>query len=61
MLTLSKALQLLEPFKIFARNRILVVDDEEFCLSSMKALLQKAGADVKYQVDFRINGQECFD
>lgn len=27
-------------------KRVLVVDDEEFCLSSMKAMLQKAGLDI---------------
>jgi len=38
----------LKIFEKFKRNRILVVDDEEFCLTSMKALLLKAGIDVQY-------------
>ena len=42
-----------------AAKRILVVDDEEFCISSMKAMLQKAGLDIYHQVDFCINGEEA--
>ena len=40
------------------KNRILVVDDEEFCLGAMKALLQKSGVDVANRVDYCINGLE---
>jgi len=36
-----------------------VVDDEEFCLNSMRALLAKAGVDVQYQADFCITGEEA--
>ena len=39
--------------------RVLVVDDEEFCLSTLSTLLHKAGIDVTYQVDFCINGEEA--
>ena len=43
----------------FQYNRILVADDEEFCLASMKALLCKAGIDTDCQVDFCITGKEA--
>ena len=29
-------------------NRILVIDDEEFCISAMKALLFKLGIDIQF-------------
>ena len=37
----------------------MVVDDEEFCLSSMKAIISKAGIDVKSQIDLCITGKEA--
>ena len=37
----------------------MVVDDEEFCISSMRAILFKAGIDVENQVDFCITGHEA--
>ena len=40
-------------------NRILVVDDEEFCLCTVKYLLIKLGVDVDASVDFCLNGQEA--
>ena len=43
----------------FSSNRILVVDDEEFCLVSMKVLLKNLGFDVVNQVDFCISGLEA--
>jgi CheY-like chemotaxis protein len=39
----------------------MVVDDEEFCIESMKAMLFVAGMDTEYQVDFCIHGQEALD
>jgi CheY-like chemotaxis protein len=48
-------------FKKYKTNRILVVDDEEFCLASMKAILFSLGFDTKYQVDYCITGQEALD
>ena len=39
----------------------MVVDDEEFCLASMKAILMKSGVNVDYQVDFCINGKEAYE
>jgi len=43
----------------FQDNRILVADDEEFCIASMKAILDKVGIDTVNQVDFCINGKEA--
>jgi CheY-like chemotaxis protein len=45
----------------FKTNRILAVDDEEFCLNSLKVMLKSLGYDIKNQVDFCINGQEAID
>ena len=41
--------------------RIMVVDEEEFYIAAMKALLEVIGLDSKYIVDFCINGQEAVD
>ena len=35
------------------------MDDEEFCIASMKALLSKCAIDVENRVDFCIHGQEA--
>ena len=45
----------------FKEKRILVVDDEEFCLTATRNMLMVKGFDVQYQVDFCINGQEYVD
>ena len=37
----------------------MVIDDEEFCLTATKTLLQKAGIDIQNQVDFLISGVEA--
>lgn len=42
-------------------NRILVIDDEEFCLTTMKQILYKLGIDVDGRVDFKITSQEALD
>lgn len=42
-------------------KRILVVDDEEFCISTMEALLSLAGLEVNTQVDFAITGEEAIN
>ena len=39
----------------------MVVDDEEFCISAMKAMLTMVGIDTDNQVDFCIHGQEAVD
>lgn len=46
-------------FQQHKNDRILVVDDEEFCIAAMKALLLKIGVDIQYQVDYCINGLEA--
>ena len=37
----------------------MVTDDEEFCLSAMKAMLNMIGINTEYHVDFCINGQDA--
>jgi len=39
----------------------MVVDDEEFCHASMRAILNKAGIDCDRQVDFCISGREAIN
>ena len=39
----------------------MVVDDEEFCIASMKAMLFSAGIQTDYQVDFCITGKEAVE
>jgi CheY-like chemotaxis protein len=39
----------------------MLVDDEEFCLSSMKVILQSLGIDTKHRVDCCITGKEALD
>ena len=39
----------------------MVVDDEEFCISSMQSIMEGAGIDVDNKVDFCINGQEAME
>ena len=36
----------------------MVVDDEEFCIATMRAMLEKFGINIEYQVDFCIDGLE---
>ena len=55
----SKQVNKLDIFKQMvqhAQNRILVVDDEEFCIASFKGILMGAGVDINNKVDFCING-----
>jgi PleD family two-component response regulator len=56
---INSALQKHDLFMRHQHNRILIVDDEEFCISSMKAILYNFGVDIDYQVDFCITGQEA--
>ena len=46
--SLKKIFEDLKKHKKFKENRILVVDDEEFCLASMKAILFNLGIDTTY-------------
>ena len=44
-------LKILEHYEIimqFTKTRVLVIDDEEFCISAMKALLHKFKFDINY-------------
>ena len=43
---IQDVLHLYRNFLVHKNNRILVVDDEEFCISAMKALLFKMGIDI---------------
>ena len=45
----------------FRKNRILIVDDEEFIIATMTSLLLAAKVDVKNNVDFCINGEEALE
>ena len=40
-------------------HRIMVVDDEEFCLTGLKVILQSIGIDVENKVDFGMSGEEA--
>ena len=48
-------------FKKFMSNRIMIVDDEEFCLSSMKVILKGLGIDTNHRVDCCITGKEALE
>jgi len=43
------------------RDRIMVVDDEEFCMATMRHLLNSMGIDADNLVDFCINGREALN
>ena len=45
----------------YENHKILVVDDEEFCISAMKGLLFKAGINLEFQVDFCISGIQALE
>ena len=38
-----------------------MVDDEEFCIATMRVLLEKCGFNCDCEIDFCINGQESLD
>jgi two-component system sensor histidine kinase/response regulator len=42
-------------------DRILIIDDEEFCLAAMRAILFKIGLNVDHRIDFCINGLEALE
>ena len=52
-------LAIFEDMVKYKNTRILVVDDEEFCISTMKSYLSQLGINVDSQVDFCINGEEA--
>ena len=42
-------------------ERILVADDEESCIASLQIMLKKAQVNIKDNVDYTIDGQECYE
>ena len=42
------------------RNRILIVDDEEFCISAMKAIFERIGINIT-KLDYCISGEESLN
>ena len=40
----------------YKNKRIMVIDDEEFCISATRALLEVLGIDTKHHVDFCMDG-----
>ena len=45
-------------FQLYAEIRMLIVDDEEFCISAMKAIFESVGINCEHQLDFCISGEE---
>lgn len=43
------------------KDRMMVVDDEEFCLATMKTIMQSSGIDVENKVDFAISGIDALN
>jgi len=37
----------------------MIIDDEEFCITAMQAMLNIMGINVKHHIDFCINGKEA--
>ena len=42
--------------RAFSVNRILIIDDEEFCITALKQLLQISGVEVNNLVDCCLSG-----
>jgi hypothetical protein len=45
---MEKAFETYENFKKFSKSRVMIVDDEEFCITFMEQLAKKAGLDTQY-------------
>ena len=60
-MNLKEFFKIFDKFNKYKNKRILVVDDEEFCISSMQAILFSQGIDIEYQCDFCITGKEAID
>ena len=52
--------EMLKHYKLYRNNRILVVDDEEFCIASINTIFKILEIDSKL-VDNCIHGQEALD
>ena len=46
-------------FRKYAEKRILVVDDEEFCISAIRAIFERVGINCDDQMDFCLSGEEA--
>ena len=46
--SLNEVLDNYNKYNEFSRRRILVVDDEEFCISSMRAVLYSQGINIEF-------------
>ena len=44
----------------YRKERIIVIEDEEFCISALNTIFTKIGINTSYQVDICINGSEAF-
>ena len=42
-------------------KRIMVVDDEEFCIAAVKAMMNLLEIDTEFAVDFCIDGREALE
>ena len=52
---------MLKYHKSYGKNRILLVDDEEFCITTMIALLEILAIDCHKFVDTCMNGKEAVE
>ena len=50
-----------QSFQEYKDKRIMIVDDEEFCIATMKSMLFSAGIDTDFHVDFCITGKEAVE
>ena len=41
------------------KDRVMIVDDEEFCLSSIQGMIEKTGFDFEQRVDFSMTGLQA--
>ena len=39
----------------------MIVDDEEFCISTMRAMFESCGFNCDFKIDFCLNGQESLE
>lgn len=43
------------------RDRILIVDDEEFCITTMKHIFKSIGVDIDHTIDYCFTGKEAIE
>jgi len=62
ILTIEKQLNLkVEELIRWKHNRILIAEDEEFCIVPLVSMLNRQGINTNHHVDLCINGQELVD